>query len=36
MKKLLIALLVLFGLGYVLLDRFVLWMHEYEMPRDFR
>jgi hypothetical protein len=35
-KKLLILLVILFGLGYVLLDKYILWMHEYEMPMDFK
>lgn len=34
MKKLLILLVILFGVGYYVLDRFILWMHEYEINRD--
>ena len=33
MKKLLILVLILCGLGYIVLDRYILFMHEYEFER---
>ena len=32
-KKIMILLVILPFVVYYLLDRFILWMHEYEMPR---
>jgi len=33
MKRLLILLVILLGVGYIVLDRYVLWTQEYEMGR---
>ena len=32
MKKVILLVVLLFGLGWYLMDRYILWMHEYEMP----